>query len=127
MIQRKQTVFLLIAVILGMVHFQAWALFAVQILASAISLIAIFLFKRRPLQATLCLAAIIVNLVWYVVLAVLIQQGTQAETLPLTASLPIIAAILCLLARRGVIADENWYALPTDCDSASLDTKKPQG
>ena len=107
MIQRKQTVFLLIAVILGMVHFQAWALFAVQILASAISLIAIFLFKRRPLQATLCLAAIIVNLVWYVVLAVLIQQGTQAETLPLTASLPIIAAILCLLARRGVIADEK--------------------
>lgn len=107
MIQRKQTVFLLIAVILGMVHFQAWALFSIQMLASAISLITIFLYKRRPLQATLCLAAILVNIVWYIVLAVLIQQGLLSESLPLTASLPIIAAILCLLARRGVIADEK--------------------
>ena len=107
MIQRKQTVFLLIAVILGMVHLQAWSLFAVQMLASAISLIAIFLFKRRPLQATLSLVAIVVNIAWYVVLAVLIQQGKLAETLPLTASLPIIAAIFCLLARRGIIADEK--------------------
>ncbi len=107
MIQRKQTVFLLIAVILGMVHFQAWVLFGIQMLASAISLIAIFLFRRRPLQATLCLAAILVNIVWYIVLAVLIQQGLLSESLPLTASLPIIAAILCLLARRGVIADEK--------------------
>ena len=107
MIQRKQTVFLLIAVILGMVHFQAWVLFGIQMLASAISLITIFLYKRRPLQATLCLAAILVNIVWYIVLAVLIQQGLLSESLPLTASLPIIAAILCLLARRGVIADEK--------------------
>ena len=107
MIQRKQTIFLLIAVILGMVHFQAWSLFAVQMLASAISLIAIFLFKRRPLQATLCLVAILANLVWYIVLAVLIQQGLQPEALPLTASLPIVAAILCLMARRGVLADEK--------------------
>ena len=107
MIQRKQTVFLLIAVILGMVHFQAWSLFAVQILASAISLIAIFLYKRRPLQATLCLAAILGNLAWYIVLAVFIQHGLQPEALPLTASLPIIAAILCLMARRGVLADEK--------------------
>jgi len=107
MIQRKQTLFLLIAVILGMVHFQSWALFGVQMLASAISLIAIFLFKRRPLQANLCLGAILVNFAWYVVLAVKIQQGLAAETLPMTATLPIIAAILCLLARRGVIADEK--------------------
>ena len=40
-------------------------------------------------------------------MAVLIQQGLQAEALPLTASLPIIAAIFCLLARRGIIADEK--------------------
>ena len=107
MIPRNQTVFLLIAVILGMVHLQAWSLFAVQMLASAISLIAIFLFKRRPLQAKLCLAAIGINFAWYVVLAVLIQQGSQSTALPLTASFPIIAAIFCLLARRGVIADEK--------------------
>ena len=106
MIQRKQTLFLLIAVILGMVHFQSWVLFGMQILASAISLIAIFLFKRRPMQANLCLAAILVNLAWYVALAVTMQQGA-AESLPVTACMPIIAAILCLLARRGVMADEK--------------------
>lgn len=106
MIQRKQTLFLLIAVILGMVHFQSWVLFGMQILASAISLIAIFLFKRRPMQANLCLAAILVNLAWYVALAVTMQQGA-AESLPITVCMPIIAAILCLLARRGVMADEK--------------------
>lgn len=107
MIQRKQTVFLLIAVILGMVHFQSWLLFALQMLASADSLIAIFLFKRRPLQATLCLIAIVVNFAWYIVLAVMIQQGLLPESLPLTSALPILAAIFCLLARRGVLADEK--------------------
>ena len=107
MIQRKQTIFLLIAVILGMVHFQAWIPFVLQILASAISLIAIFLYKRRPLQATLCLAAMLVNILWYIVFAVLIQQGALTESLPMTASLPIIAAIFCLLARRGILADEK--------------------
>ena len=107
MIQRKQTVFLLIAVILGMVHFQSLALFGIQILASAISLIAIFLFKRRPLQATLCLIAIVVNFAWYIVLAVMVQQGLLPESLPLTSALPILAAIFCLLARRGVLADEK--------------------
>ena len=107
MIQRKQTIFLLIAVILGMVHFQSWLLFVLQILASSDSLIAIFLFKRRPLQALLCLTAMLVNILWYVVLAVQIQQGMLPETLPMTASLPIIAAIFCLLARRGILADEK--------------------
>ena len=107
MIQRKQSLFLLIAVILGMVNFQGWLLFGIQILASAIALIAIFMFKQRPLQATMCLFAILVNILWYVAFAVLIQQGALPETLPLTATLPIIAAIFCLMARRGVLADEK--------------------
>ncbi len=107
MIQRKQTLFLLIAVILGMVHFQAPLLFVIQMLASAVSLYAIFLFKKRKIQATLCLVAIVVNLAWYVALAVLIQKGQLPEQLPWTACLPIIAAILCFLARKGVIADEK--------------------
>ena len=107
MIQRKQTVFLLIAVILGMVHFQGGVLFGMQILASAIALIAIFMFKQRPLQATMCLFAMLVNILWYVAFAVLIQQGVLSDALPMAASLPIIAAIFCLLARRGVLADEK--------------------
>lgn len=107
MIQRKQTLFLLAAVILGMVHFQAWPLFVLQMLASALCVYAIFLFKARKKQAAFCLAAIVVNLLWYITLAVLIQQGMASAQLPYTAALPMVAAILCLMARKGVLDDEK--------------------
>ena len=107
MIQRIQTVYLLAAAILGLVHLLAWPLFAVQALATVLSLWAIFLFKQRPRQAKICLAAVLMNLAWYIVLAVLIQQGQLPESLPYTACLPLVAAILCFLARRGVLADEK--------------------
>ena len=107
MIQRKQTLFLLVAVILGMVFFLAWPLFLIQMLASAVSLYTIFIYKNRPRQAALCLVSIIVNLIWYITLAVLIHQGKLPETLPYTCCLPIIAAIFCFLARKAIIADEK--------------------
>ena len=98
MIQRIQTLYLLVAVILGMVFFLAWPLFVVQILASAISLYTIFLFKRRKVQANLCLCSIFVCL---------IHQGKLTDQLPLTAALPMVAAILCFMARRAILADEK--------------------
>lgn len=107
MIQRKQTLFLLVAVILGMVFFLSWPLFVLQMMASALCVYAIFLFKKRKKQAAFCLAAIVVNLVWYVVLAVQIQKGQLSAHLPYTATLPIIAAIFCFLARKGVLDDEK--------------------
>jgi len=107
MIQRKQTLFLLVAAILGMVHFQHVALVVVQVLATIVSLYTIFMYKNRPRQAVLCLVAILMNLGWYIALAVLIQQGLMPEQLPLTACLPLIAAILCFLARKGVLDDEK--------------------
>ena len=107
MILRIQSLYLLAAVILGMVFFLTWHLFVVQMLASAISLYTIFLYKRRKVQANLCLGSIFVCLVWYIVLAVLIHQGTLPEQLPLTAALPMVAAILCFLARRAILADEK--------------------
>ena len=107
MIQRKQTLFLLVAVILGMVFFMAWPLFIIQMLASAVSLYTIFIYKHRPRQAAICLVSIFANLAWYVVLAVLIQQGRQPSTLPYTACLPLVAAILCFMARKAILADER--------------------
>ena len=108
MIQRKQTLYLLAAVILGMVHFLSLPLFIIQMLASAVCLYTIFLYKRRKLQAQLCLVSIVASFAWYVVLAVLIQQGKLSqESLPLTAALPIVVAILCFMARRAILADER--------------------
>ena len=107
MIQRKQSLFLLIAVILGMVFFLAWQLFILQMLASAVSLYAIFLYKHRKRQANLCLVSILDYLAWYIVLAVLIHQGKFPEQLPLTAALPLVSAILCFMARKAILADEK--------------------
>jgi len=107
MIQRKQSIYLLVAVILGMVFFMAWPLFIIQMLASALSLYSIFIYKHRPRQAALCLVCVLLNLAWYVALAVLIQQGQLSQNLPWTACLPIIAAILCFMARRAILADEK--------------------
>ncbi len=107
MIQRKQTVFLLIAVILGFVHFQGWLLFAIQIVSSVLSLYTIFLYKNRKRQAALCLAGVFINLAWYIAVAVLIHQGRYPEQLPMTACLPLVSAILCFMARKGVLADEK--------------------
>ena len=107
MIQRKQTVFLLIAVILGMVHFQAWSLFAVQILASAISLIAIFLYKRRPLQANLCMALMGLGVVYYIAIGFYQHklQGQLQFTWPMV--LTAVAIIFWFLARKRIIKDEK--------------------
>lgn len=107
MIQRKQTLFLLAAVIVDMVHLLDWPLFIIQMFASAICLYTIFLYKQRKRQAAFCLVGIVANLIWYLVLAVLIHQGRLSESLPLTACLPIVAAILCFLARKGILADEK--------------------
>ena len=107
MIQRKQSLFLLAVVILGMVFFVAWQLFILQMLASAVSLYTIFLYKRRKVQANLCLVPILCCLVWYVVLAVLIHQGQLSEQLPLTAALPLVSAILCFMARKAILDDEK--------------------
>jgi len=107
MIQRKQTIFLLIAFILGVVHFEGWILFAIQVIASILSCYTIFLYKNRKRQATFCLTCVFVNLAWYVAMAVLIHQGKFPEQLPIEACLPLIAAILCFMARKGVLADEK--------------------
>jgi 4-hydroxybenzoate polyprenyltransferase len=107
MIQRKQSVFLLVAVIIGLVFFLDWPLFVVQVLASAVSCYTIFIYKNRPRQAALCLVSIFGYLAWYIVLAVLIQQGRLSENIPWEACLPIIAAILCFMARKAIIADEK--------------------
>lgn len=103
MIQRKQTVFLLLAAILAVVCLVVrlqW-IDVVQGLSAALSVYTIFLYKKRPQQARLCLAGLALVFVWYVLLAV--YQG-YVETID---CLPMVNAILILLARRGILADEK--------------------
>ena len=107
MIQRKQTLFLLVAAILGLVFWLSWPLFVIQAFASALSLYTIFIYKKRPLQAKLCLVTILIHFAWYILLAALIHQGKADQNLPIVACFPLIAVILCFMARKAILADER--------------------
>ena len=137
MIQRKQTLFLLIAFVLTIVcsccqigslvsdmssvdlynlwlvdemgqhSFSSWPLLAVLILASLLSLVTIFLYRKRKLQAQLCLLHMLLLVLWYVVLAVLPQSLGGSLVLAWPAVLPAVAIILSFMARKGVLADEK--------------------
>lgn len=142
MIQRKQTVFLLIAVIVtvaclclpvgrfvpdGMglertmynlwivspadsgVECSVWALFAIQIITLPVALTAIFMFKNRRAQARLCMFNTLLCIGWYAVYAAFALTLGRDEhfRLSFAACLPLVSAILYLLARKGILDDER--------------------
>ncbi len=103
MIQRKQTLYLLFAAIVAIVFFvmrMQW-IDVLQLATAALCVYDIFLYKRRMLQARLCLLGMFLVLVWYVCKAAI--EGTLE---PLD-SMPMIEAILLVLARNGIISDEK--------------------
>ena len=103
MIQRKQTLFLLLAAVLALVCFfvrLTW-LDVLQIVSAALSSTTIFLYKKRILQARLCLVGIVVIFAWYVGLAV-----TESEISTIDC-LPMVNAILLQMARKGITDDEK--------------------
>ena len=103
MIQRKQTVFLLLACILALVCFfmrLQW-IDALQVVSAALSAYTIFLYRRRVVQARFCLAGLFVIFAWYIGIAVLEGVAGFVE------SLPMVNAILIFLARKGILDDEK--------------------
>jgi hypothetical protein len=141
MIQRKQTVFLLLALLAliaclclpigavepkGMGVSTVWynaglatgqgfqvhpILFVDLVLTGALSLTAIFLYRRRQMQAHLCTAGVVLCVVWYAFYAAVVYTG---RILPegtfhpqFAVCLPLVAIILLLMARRGIMADEK--------------------
>ena len=114
MIQRKQSVFLLLAAILGVliiVNYPMWPLFLLSLVASSLSIFTIFKFKRRLLQARLCVLTTVLFLLWYpAVLLVnkfMMPSGLQFDVLNVWGALSLISAILCILARKGIMDDER--------------------
>ena len=103
MIQRKQTIFLLLACILALVCFfmrLQW-IDALQIVSAALSVYTIFQYRRRIVQARLCLAGLFVIFAWYIGIAVLEGRVDMAE------GLPMVNAILIFMARKGILDDEK--------------------
>lgn len=104
MIQRKQTLFLLVAVILALVCFFV-SLFQwidlLQVASAVLSSYTIFQYHRRLFQARLCLAGLFVIFTWYIGVAVIEGEAGLIE------SLPMVNAILIFLARKGILDDEK--------------------
>ncbi len=104
MIQRKQTLFLLLAAILVLVCFFVRLFHWVDVLlaaSAALSAYTIFQYRRRIVQARLCLAGLFVLIAWYIGVAAVEGEAGIAE------SLPMVAVILIFLARKGILDDEK--------------------
>lgn len=103
MIQRIQTVFLLLAAILAVVCLVVrWQwLDVIQGLSAVLSVYTIFIYRQRPRQAQLCLLGIALVFVWYILLAVYQGNVTTID------ALPMVNAILIFLARNRILADEK--------------------
>lgn len=103
MIQRKQSVFLLIAAILAFVVFfvRLQMIDALQIASAVLSLVTIVMYKNRPRQAIFCLVNLLLVLAWYVCVAAFEGVVSTLE------ALPMVEAILIFLARKGIIDDEK--------------------
>ena len=87
-----------------------WPLFAVLLLAAPITFVTIFFFKRRKLQARLCVLSMLLCLAWCVGYAVLGWGiGMEKTTFRpvFAAALPVCAIILLAMARAGIRADER--------------------
>lgn len=87
------------------------ALLVLFLLAAGISLISIFLFKKRPLQMTFTLIGLLVNVVGIGFAAYLLYQsgafdqgGLQVQA---GVAFPVLAIIFLLLAYRNIKKDEQ--------------------
>ena len=88
--------------------FSPWALFALLLIVTTLTLIDIFLFTRRALQmrvATLCMV-LLVGYYAYLATFAFIYKGEGAFTPSVWAALPFASIVLDYLAFRGILKDE---------------------
>lgn len=139
MIQRKQTLFLLLALILTVVcmslqiatfygdssvefarvynlwitdgqghhSFRSVQLFVALMLSALLSLITVFFYTKRKLQARMCILNMVLLLGWFVLLAVLPQTIGGIMHLEWPVLLPAISIVLIFMARKGILSDEK--------------------
>ncbi len=88
-------------------------LFCLLIIAATVQLIAIFLYRRRPMQARLCWLAMVPLVLWYLLWTVYGMAGINNVADGCTyhpaysVALPFISLVFTVLARRGIMHDER--------------------
>jgi 4-hydroxybenzoate polyprenyltransferase len=111
MIQRRQTLFLLLAAIALVVAAFAGTgtlpMLIVLILSAILSVGDIFLYKNRKRQALVVLVTMFLLVIWYILMAVENRNTAGHFQLHWTHVLPMVAVFLLVLARKGIIKDEK--------------------
>lgn len=118
MIQRIQTLYLLVCIILSVVCMcfevgaenHPWALMVIMSISAVLEFMAIFLFRRRAVQMRFCNFCIILMVGWYIALvafAYIMGDGLTGAWRPhVWAAIPAVNAILLYLAFRSILKDE---------------------
>ena len=110
MIQRKQTLFLLLAVVVMAVCAATAGIQYVWILAvlcSLGSLADVFLYNNRKLQARVCTGLIMLGVLYYIAVAVLFNVSGENTVLAWPMALPAVAIVAWFLAYKGIMHDEK--------------------
>lgn len=118
MIQRIQTIYLLVCLILTIVcmYFELgadshpWALPVIMGITGVLEFLAVFLYRRRALQMRVCTLCIVLLVGWYIAMAAfsyILGDGLVGEFRPqVWAAIPAVNAILLYLAFRAILRDE---------------------
>ena len=120
MIQRIQSLYLLLAVLLssGLLYVSHLTEYAMSLesffsvnygfyLIPFLTLITLLFFKKRKIQGVLILLIILFTFFPIVLYVQEIYNGVQASVLYATVSIYLLNIIFLLLARRGIIKDEK--------------------
>ena len=96
----------------GGLDLSVWPMFVVLLLTCPITIFAIFIYKKRMLQARLCVVNIVLILLWMALCTFYVYTYQAKDEvchidMGFSHCLPAISLILYLLARKGIIKDEN--------------------
>ena len=85
----------------------ALSLFLPLALSCVVGIFAIFSYKKRARQSTMCLASIALIVIWYIVFAVRTNPSDAAFHYAPGCILPLVALVFYALARKGILHDER--------------------
>ena len=116
MIQRIQTLYLLLSVFISIFNytysFETLSSSLISkshffLISATILIFTIFLYKKRNLQSFICLSLFILNLIVLIILTHLFINNLYLDLVIVLPTLILIQQILIFLARKSIIKDEN--------------------
>lgn len=109
--QRKQTIYLVLAVFLMVIAVFMTKEIVLQIASGVIALLSavtIFLYNNRPLQSKMCMAGQLLTLAWVVYYGIVYCSGNNATSaLQFELCLPVVTYVMFRMARVGIKHDED--------------------